>query len=94
MKYYTIDNVNFNRTNSVGVEGSLFFINGYGIVISHNQTEDLYSITFLKKQSEHVWTVSPDANMLTISPNGDIFNLTREEVNLYIQSVQDLSNAQ
>ncbi len=92
MQYYTIDNVNFNRTNSVGVEGTLTFVNGYGVVVSHNQAENLYSITFLKKKSEHAWTVTPDANMLTISPNGDIFNLSREEVNLYIQSVQDLTN--
>jgi hypothetical protein len=89
----TISNVKFNSPdiNSM-ITGNIFFSNDYGISLLTPIDMSSYRLTFYIKKEVGKWLSSMDDNLLAISPNNHLENLTQEQVNDYIGQVENLPN--
>ena len=89
----TISNVKFNSPdiNSM-ITGNIFFPNDYGISLLTPIDMSSYRLTFYIKNEVGKWLSSMDDNLLAISPNNHLENLTQEQVNDYIGQVENLPN--
>lgn len=89
----TISNVKFNSPdiNSM-ITGNIFFPNDYGISLLTPIDMSSYRLTFYIKKEVGKWVSSMDDNLLAISPNNHLENLTQEQVNDYIGQVENLPN--
>jgi hypothetical protein len=88
--------VNFNSPTSIGMIGNVFYSNGYGASIERNDQPDLedptkkYTFGFLKQQDYHTWSCEVDEKIGTISQERELYNLTEEEVDTFLDQVKVL----
>lgn len=89
----TISNVKFNNPdiNSM-ITGNIFFSNDYGISLLTPIDMSSYRLTFYIRKGVGKWVSLMDDNLLAISPNNHLENLTQEQVNDYIGQVENLPN--
>ena len=88
-------NVIFNDPDINGmVVGNVFFPNGYGISLLTPQGTSVYDLTFYIQSRDNIWLSAMDSNLVTVSPENNLKNLTEEQVNTYISQVENLPNKQ
>ncbi len=88
----TINNVKFNSPDIDGmIVGNIFFPNRYGISLLTSQGTSVYDLTFYI-QTKNIWISAMDTNLLTVSDENNLKNLTEEQVNTYILQVENLPN--
>ena len=92
----TINDVTFNSPDADGmIVGNIFFFNGYSIsLLRHTSILTYDSLTFCirSKSNRNLWVANMDDNLLTISETNNLIDLTEEQVNNYIQLVENLPN--
>jgi hypothetical protein len=54
----------------------------------------VYDLTFYIQSRDNIWLSAMDSNLVTVSPENNLKNLTEEQVNTYISQVENLPNKQ
>jgi len=91
-----ISNTYFDTPSEKGAIANIFFGNGYGASIEKNNQPDLedptkkYSIGFLIKRDYHTWSCELDDKLLTITQETEVYNLTEEEIDTYLNQIKVL----
>jgi hypothetical protein len=92
----TINDVTFNNPDAESmIVGNIFFSNGYSIsLLRHTSilTYDTLTFCIRNKDNRNLWVASMDTNLLTISETNNLTDLTEEQINNYIQLVENLPN--
>ena len=88
-----VHDINFNNPDDEGmVVGNVFFPNRYAISLLTHPNMTGYELVFCiqNKDNADVWLAEMDDQLLTITPENNLIGQTEEQVNNYINLVENL----